>query len=78
MEKNLRKRRSSDRLRLGFSSGRLQGLTLLLTLWLLTNRHLVWLPSERLNKQQKESGADTYTQPMDKIQGPLWLNWGKC
>jgi hypothetical protein len=40
----------------------------------LTNRSLAWLPSKRSKKQLKESDADTHTQPMDRSQGPLWLN----
>ena len=41
---------------------------------MLTDRSLAWLPSERPNKQLKESDADIYTQPMDRSQGSLWLN----
>ena len=44
---------------------------------MLTDRSLAWLPSERSNKQLKESDADTSSQPMDRSWGPLWLNWGK-
>jgi hypothetical protein len=40
----------------------------------LTDRSLAWLPSERPNKQLKESDADIYTQPMDRRRGSLWLN----
>jgi hypothetical protein len=44
----------------------------------LADRSLAWLPSERPNKQLKESDADTSTQPMAWSPGPLWLNWGKA
>ena len=43
---------------------------------LLTDRRLAGLSSERLNKQLTEKDTDTYTQPMDWRQGPLWLNLG--
>ena len=38
------------------------------------DRRLDWIPSERPNKQLKESESDTYIQPMDRSQGPLRLN----
>jgi hypothetical protein len=31
----------------------------------LIDRSLAWMPSERPNKQLKESDTDTYNQPMD-------------
>ena len=43
-----------------------------------SEKSLVWLPSERPNKQLNMSNTDTNTQPMDRSQGPLWLNWGKA
>ena len=33
---------------------------------MLTKRGLSWLPSERPNKQLKESDTDSYTQPVEK------------
>jgi hypothetical protein len=48
---------------------------------MLTDRSLAWLFSERPNKQLKESDADTYTQSMDRRQGPpmveLRKSWKK-
>jgi hypothetical protein len=44
---------------------------------MLIDRSLVWLLSERPNNQLKESDADTYTQPMERSWGILWLNLGK-
>jgi hypothetical protein len=40
----------------------------------LTKRDLKWLPSERLNKQLKESGAGICIQPMDRSSWPQLLN----
>jgi hypothetical protein len=39
-----------------------------------TDRSLSWLPSQRPNKQLTESDAETYTQPMNRSHGTLWLN----
>jgi hypothetical protein len=44
------------------------------------DRSLAWLPSERPNKQLKESYADIWTQPMDRSQTPvveLGKSWKK-
>ena len=35
---------------------------------------LAWLPSEKPNHHGKEADAVTSTHPMDRSQGPLWLN----
>jgi hypothetical protein len=40
-------------------------LRLLLMLSVLAHRSLAWLPSEKPNKQLKESDADASSQPMD-------------
>jgi hypothetical protein len=40
----------------------------------LTERDLSWWPSERPNKQLKESDADICTQPIDRSSWPLLLN----
>jgi hypothetical protein len=58
--------------------GRLQGLTLWLCYGELTDRSLAWLSSERPNKLLKASDVGTYTWPMDRSQGPLWLNYRKA
>jgi hypothetical protein len=39
----------------------------------LTDRNLAWPSSERSNKQLTKTDTDTYTQPTDRSQGPLWL-----
>ena len=44
---------------------------------MLADRRLAWLPSEKSNKEVRVSDADTSTQPMDRSQRPLWLNWGE-
>jgi hypothetical protein len=74
MEKRTWERRSSDRAKLGSSSRKGPGP------WhcvVLTVRGLARLPPERPNKQLKESNADTSTQPINRIPGSLWLNFGK-
>ena len=38
---------------------------------MLADMSLAWLPSERPNKQLKESDAVTSNQSMDRIWGPL-------
>jgi hypothetical protein len=43
----------------------------------LTKRDLSWLPSERPNKQLKESDADICTQPVDRSCWPLLLKAGR-
>ena len=64
MERSLRKRKFSDRPKVGMQlKGRSQGLALLLRLW---SAHKKGLPSEKPNKQLKESDADICTQPMDR------------
>jgi hypothetical protein len=45
-----------------------------LRICVLADQSLAWQPSERLNKQLKESDTDTSTQPMDRSKGPLRLN----
>jgi hypothetical protein len=49
-----------------------QGLTLYWGYRALTKRNLSWLPSERPNKQLKESDARIHAQPMDRN---FWLPW---
>jgi hypothetical protein len=44
---------------------------------MLTKRDLPWLPSERPNKQLKESDAVICTQTMYRNSWPPLLNWGK-
>jgi hypothetical protein len=40
----------------------------------LTDRNLAWLSSEEPNKQLTETGAESYTQPLDWSQGPCgWI-----
>jgi hypothetical protein len=33
---------------------------------------------QETQQEVNESDADTYTQPMDRSRGPLWLNYGKA
>jgi hypothetical protein len=74
MEKRLRER-SNDWLKFGsISRGCSKAWHCYWWYGVLTDRSLAWLPSKRPNKQLQESDTDTYTQPMDRIPGPLWLN----
>ena len=74
-EKNPREKRSSDGLNLGSSSrGDSKAWHYYWCYGLLTDRRLAWLPSERPNKQLKESDADIYIQPMDRSWWPSCLN----
>ena len=41
-------------------------------------KNLSRLPSERPNKQLKESDTNTCTQSMGRSCLPLWLKWGKA
>jgi hypothetical protein len=57
--------------------GRSQGWALLLRLWSThKKRNLPWLPSERCNKQLKDSDADFCTQPMDRSCWQARRSWG--
>ena len=64
MERNLRKRRSCDRPKVGQVQVEFPDLRLSLGYRALTKRSLSWLPSERPNKQQNESDAHICIQSM--------------
>jgi hypothetical protein len=43
----------------------------------LADKCLAWLSSERLCQPLTETDADTYCQPLDWAQGPLWNTYGR-
>jgi hypothetical protein len=81
MEKNLSKRRFSDRSKMRSSSrGGSKAWHYCWGYGVLTKRVLAWLYSRLPNKQLKESDADISTQPMDRAANPrCWIreDWKK-